>query len=161
VDGRVWVQEVMRRKIERFDVVYAPVYDESWGRIDESHALYVTRVIQSLQPGDVILDAACGTGRFFPMILETGRRVLGVDWSPGMLERCRAKSPDAATEQRHLQHFGVDRAIDGVICVDAFENLPPEDWPAALGALHGAAKPMALVYVTVDGRARQRPCGRP
>jgi ubiquinone/menaquinone biosynthesis C-methylase UbiE len=140
----------MRRKAERFDVMYAPVYDESWGRIGESHAFYVTRVIQSLHPGDVILDAACGSGRFFSMILDAGRRVLGVDWSPGMLERCRAKFPDAATEQRHLQHLGFDRAFDGVICVDALENLPPEDWPAALGALQGAAKPMALVYVTVE-----------
>jgi hypothetical protein len=60
----------MRRKVERFDVQYAaPAYDEPWGRIREIHAL---DVIPPLHPGDVILDAASGAGRFFSMTLEGG-----------------------------------------------------------------------------------------
>jgi SAM-dependent methyltransferase len=150
MDRHVWLADVMRRKLERFDVLYAPVYDRSWGRIGESHAFYVNRVVDSLGGGGVILDASCGTGRFFSMILGAGCRVLGVDWSEGMLERCRAKFPHAETDLRQLQHLGFERVFDGVICVDALENLPPEDWPLALLGLHDAAKPTALVYLTVE-----------
>jgi ubiquinone/menaquinone biosynthesis C-methylase UbiE len=121
----------MRRKLERFHVLYAPVYDRSWGHIPESHAGYIDRIIQSVHRGGVILDAACGTGRFFSMILGSGRRALGVDWSEGMLESSRAKFPEVETERRQLQQLGFDRRFDAVMCVDALENLPPEERPRA------------------------------
>jgi len=148
VDRRAWLAEVMRRKLERFDVLYAPVYDGGWGRIGKSHAAYVDRVVQSVQPDGVILDAACGTGRFFSMILGSGRDVVGADWSEGMLEQ--AKFPDVVTERRQLQSLGFAHGFDAVICVDALENLPPEDWPIAMNALRRAAKPSAPVYITVE-----------
>jgi ubiquinone/menaquinone biosynthesis C-methylase UbiE len=150
VDRDVWLKDVMRRKLERFDVLYPPGYDRSWGRIGEEHGTYLRKVIQSVDPGGLILDAACGTGRFFSMIVDSGRQVLGVDWSEGMLERATLKFPDIRTERRHLQDLGFGRGFDGVICVDALENLPPEHWPAALNALHRAAKPAVLVYFTVE-----------
>jgi len=46
----------------------------------------------NLQPGQTVLDIACGTGRNFPLILEkigpTGRLV-GVDYTDAMLARAR------------------------------------------------------------------------
>jgi hypothetical protein len=43
-----------------------------------------------------------------------------------------------------------DGVFDGVICVDALENLPPEDWVAVLASLGRATKRGALVYLTVE-----------
>lgn len=40
----------------------------------------------------VVLDAACGTGRHALRFAATGSRVLGVDASPEMLARARAKA---------------------------------------------------------------------
>ena len=53
-------------------------------------------------PGDRVLDVACGTG---DLAIELARRVgpegevVGADFSPGMLERARAKDPAIRWEQ--------------------------------------------------------------
>ena len=47
-----------------------------------------------VRPGDSVLDAACGTGDFAVADLRAGAaRVVGVDFSPRMLERARRKAP--------------------------------------------------------------------
>jgi SAM-dependent methyltransferase len=47
-------------------------------------------------PSDV-LDLGCGTGSLALLAVEAGHRVLGVDLSPRMVERARAKLAGAAT----------------------------------------------------------------
>ena len=45
-----------------------------------------------VRPGDRVLDACCGTGDLAVAALEAGaREVVGLDFSPRMLERARAK----------------------------------------------------------------------
>jgi len=47
-----------------------------------------------VRPGDSVLDAACGTGDFAVADVRAGAvRVVGVDFSPRMLERARRKAP--------------------------------------------------------------------
>ena len=47
-----------------------------------------------VRPGDSVLDAACGTGDFAVADLRAGAaRVVGLDFSPRMLERARRKAP--------------------------------------------------------------------
>jgi len=47
-----------------------------------------------VRPGDRVLDAACGTGDLALADAEAGaREVVGVDFSPRMLERARRKAP--------------------------------------------------------------------
>src|SRR5688572_1037332 len=41
-----------------------------------------------------LLDAPCGTGRFFPIYKELGFRVLGLDISEDMLHQAHAKDPN-------------------------------------------------------------------
>jgi SAM-dependent methyltransferase len=48
------------------------------------------------EPSDV-LDVGCGTGSLALLAVEAGHRVLGVDLSPRMVERARAKLAGAAT----------------------------------------------------------------
>lgn len=49
----------------------------------------VTKVVW---PGDRVLDACCGTGDFALEAERRGGRVVGLDFSAGMLERARRKS---------------------------------------------------------------------
>src|SRR5215471_18801162 len=45
-----------------------------------------------VRPGDRVLDACCGTGDLAVAALEAGAsQIVGLDFSPGMLERARAK----------------------------------------------------------------------
>jgi cyclopropane fatty-acyl-phospholipid synthase-like methyltransferase len=41
-------------------------------------------------------------------------------------------------------------AFDGVICMDALENVFPEDWPLVLSNFHRALKPGGHLYFTVE-----------
>jgi ubiquinone/menaquinone biosynthesis C-methylase UbiE len=51
-------------------------------------------LIESTPPQGHILDAACGTGKYFAMILAGGRRITGADQSGGMLAQATAKHPE-------------------------------------------------------------------
>jgi hypothetical protein len=40
--------------------------------------------------------------------------------------------------------------FDGLLCVDALENIAPEDWPGAVAGLAAALKPRTPAYITVE-----------
>lgn len=52
------------------------------------------KVVEDLTSGS-ILDVGCGTGTLLAMASANGLRCYGIDTSPGMLDRARAKTPDA------------------------------------------------------------------
>jgi demethylmenaquinone methyltransferase/2-methoxy-6-polyprenyl-1,4-benzoquinol methylase len=47
-----------------------------------------------VSPGDRVLDVACGTGDLALEARRAGANVTGLDFSPAMLERARAKAPE-------------------------------------------------------------------
>jgi demethylmenaquinone methyltransferase/2-methoxy-6-polyprenyl-1,4-benzoquinol methylase len=47
-----------------------------------------------VRPGDVVLDACCGTGDLALADVQAGGRVMGLDFSERMLERARHKAPE-------------------------------------------------------------------
>jgi demethylmenaquinone methyltransferase/2-methoxy-6-polyprenyl-1,4-benzoquinol methylase len=47
-----------------------------------------------VRPGDVVLDACCGTGDLAIAAARAGGRVTGLDFSEPMLERARRKAPE-------------------------------------------------------------------
>jgi SAM-dependent methyltransferase len=128
----------------------APTYDEHDPPITPTHEAFLARVIASVPVGGAILDAPCGTGRFFVAILAAGRRVTGIDQSTGMLAQARARHPKVALQRIRLQELGFEAAFDAAICVDAMEYVPPEDWPVVLANFRRAVRPGGLVYLTVE-----------
>jgi 2-polyprenyl-3-methyl-5-hydroxy-6-metoxy-1,4-benzoquinol methylase len=98
----------------------------------------------------VILDAACGTGKYWPLILSSGRSVLGMDQAQEMLNRAHAKSPDVPIRKQGLQELADLGDYEGIVCIDAMEYIPPEDWPVVLRNFHQALKPGGLLYLTVE-----------
>ena len=149
-DGRAaWLPRVRRKNAEQEDAP-SRVYDERWGEIEDTHRAFIERLLASLQPGARVLDAACGTGKYFGRILDSGRSVLGVDHSAGHLARARDKFRDVLTEQRELQELLYEEAFDGVLCVDALEMIPPEDYPTVLAGFRGTLRPGGRLYVTIE-----------
>jgi hypothetical protein len=61
----------------RMDELFAPGYDEQWGHINEAHEEFVKALIDKTRPGSTLLDAACGTGKYVPMILAADRSLIG------------------------------------------------------------------------------------
>jgi len=145
-----------RRRIGpvRMDTLYAVAYDESWGEVSGTHHTFVQRLIDSTPKGGLLLDAACGTGKYWPQILAASRRVIGTDRSAGMLAQAHAKFPQVETRQLDMEQLGGEADLagrfNGLLCVDAMENIPPEDWPAILTGFRAVVRPRSLVYVTVE-----------
>jgi SAM-dependent methyltransferase len=151
VDRRAWLQERRRVTTERFDTLHAPTYDQQeWAAISPTHRRFVDQLLQRCPPGGRILDAACGTGKYFGMVLDAGRQVVGTDQSAGMLAQARAKYPEVPTERVGLQELAFDGEFDAVMCVDAMENVFPEDWPPVLANLRRALRPGGHLYLTVE-----------
>lgn len=126
------------------------MYDERWGAIEETHRSFVERFLASLPAGGSVLDAACGTGKYFGTVLGSGRSVLGVDHSAGHLARAREKFPEVPTERQELYELPYRGEFDGVMCVDALEMIPPEDYPAVLEGFRRALRPSGRLYLTVE-----------
>ena len=109
-----------------------------------------------LPAGRAALDAACGTGRYFGMILQAGRQVVGVDQSGGMLAEARATHPEVTVEKVGLQELTFVAEFDAAICVDAMENVFPEDWPTVLSNLRRAVRDGGHLYLTVERIDQQK-----
>ena len=152
MDRRAWLDERRAATKAAYDAD-APTYDldEYQGTL---HRQFVAHLLGTCPSAGVVLDAPCGTGRYFAQVTASGRRVVGIDQSPGMLAQARARGLADAIEQGGLQELEFNRAFDAVMCIDAMENVPPEDWPLVLANLRRAVRPGGHVYLTIEEQAQ-------
>jgi len=144
-----WLSEKRRAVEEGYDKQEGTTYIES-EEISSTHHQFVTRLIELCPPEGRVLDAACGTGSYFGMILDSGRQVFGIDQSGGMLAQARARFPEVDTEKVGLQQLDKDEQFDAVMCIDAMEFVFPEDWPLVMANLRRALRPGGHLYLTVE-----------
>ena len=114
------------------------------------HAAFIDRLLATCPPAGIVLDAPCGTGQYFPQVAASGRRVAGVDQSAGMLAQARQRGIAERLEHIGLQELSYEAAFDGVMTVDAMENVPPEDWPVVIANIRRALKPGGHYYLTIE-----------
>lgn len=151
MDRQAWLKAMRQTILERFDTLWAPIYDGDWGAvIAPTHAAMFVRFMETCPPDGWILDAACGTGKYWPLVLDSGRVLFGLDQSAEMLQRAKAKYPEGAIAKIGLQEMGFWGAFDGAACVDAMEYIFPEDWPRVLYNFHRGLKPGGTFYFTVE-----------
>jgi len=150
MDRATWLKEMQRECEEKYDG-YAPLYWDEYGLYNNAtHQHFIQKLLSLLPQPSSILDAACGAGRYLPFLLEKGHSILGIDQSQGMLTRTKEKFPTVPLEKVGLQEMAYQAAFDGVICMDAMENVPPEDWMLVLGNFHQALKPRGYLYFTAE-----------
>jgi ubiquinone/menaquinone biosynthesis C-methylase UbiE len=81
-----------------------------------------------LQPGEKVLDLACGQGVVSRALLEAGARVTGVDLSPQLIQIARRRSPRAISylvgNARHLGPLP-DQGFDAMVFILAAQNIDP------------------------------------
>jgi SAM-dependent methyltransferase len=149
MDRFAWLKE-KQRLTEEQETLEAHSYDEHWGAIEPTHRQYFDRFLALCPPQGHLLDAACGTGKYWPLIQESGRTVFGVDQSQGALDRAKEKFPEIPGTKITLQEIDYSEAFAGAVCMDALELSPPEDWPVILSNLYRAIQPGGSLYFTVE-----------
>lgn len=156
-DRRDFLDARRRRNAERMDTIFAPIYDDNWGSyINPTHRRHVEELLRLVGSAatPTVLDAGCGTGKYWPMLLDAGCEVYGIDHSTSMLAKATARYPGVSTRACALQDLGtetdLDSSFDGLLCVDALENVGPEDWPIVLRNLQSTLREGAPAYLTVE-----------
>lgn len=104
--------------------LFAAVYDQFFApdALDATLQVLDSLLLTSLGRGAEILDLCCGTGRLTEVLVGRGYQVTGVDNSCEMLDRARARVPQATFLQADIRQFQVQSKFDAVIC--AYNSLP-------------------------------------
>jgi cyclopropane fatty-acyl-phospholipid synthase-like methyltransferase len=151
MDRISWLREKRREAEEGYSGLWASTYDVDGGVYpNASHLKFIQKFLHLLPQNSLILDAACGTGRYMQLILEIGHTIIGIDQAQGMLARAKEKFPDVQFEKVGLQEMTFENLFDGAICVDAVEHVCPEDWTVVLGNFQRALKQEGYLYFTVE-----------
>jgi len=93
-----------------------------------------------VEPGDRVLDAACGTGDLAVFAAKAGGNVTGLDFSEAMLERARRKAPELDWIRGDLLALPFeDESFDSATVGFGVRNVA--DLPGALEELRRVLKP--------------------
>jgi demethylmenaquinone methyltransferase/2-methoxy-6-polyprenyl-1,4-benzoquinol methylase len=129
---------------------HAPGYDASAARTMALRRRTVARL--ALQPGQTVLDVACGTGLSFPLLQagvgETGR-IVGVELSPDMIalarERCAREGwRNVTLIESAMETVEIPGPVDAILFNFTHDVLRSA---AALERIFAAARPGARVAV--------------
>jgi 2-polyprenyl-3-methyl-5-hydroxy-6-metoxy-1,4-benzoquinol methylase len=109
------------------------------------------------EPG-LILDVACGVGRFWSILAEHANRViLATDPSQDMLDHARTHHPQPLLErvktfQSSAFTIGLSaNAVDCIFCMQLFQHIAsPEHRLAMLGEFHRVSRDTVIVAVRVN-----------
>jgi ubiquinone/menaquinone biosynthesis C-methylase UbiE len=117
---------------------HASDYDASAARTMALRRRTIARL--GLQPGDVVLDAGCGTGLSFALLCEAvgdGGQVIGVESSPQMMALARQRVEQAGWTNVLLVEDAIERARWPVLADALLFNYTHDivRLPAALAAI--------------------------
>jgi len=149
---------------ERYDREHARVCGDTrppglWRRLalwrDERLVRHALKIAG--EPG-LILDLACGLGRFWPVLAEHGNRViLASDNSQAMLDHARTHHDPALlkrvkTFQGSAFSIGLSaNAVDCIFCLELFRHVPnAEGRLALLQEFHRVSRDTVIVSVNSD-----------
>ena len=98
-------------------------------------------------PPSLVLDAACGTGRYSVHLFHRGHQIIGVDQSPAMLARAKKKLPSGDFRRGDLSALPLDSgSVDGVVCALSMIHL--NDIEGAISELARVVRPGGRVIIS-------------
>ena len=135
----------LERSRERWDF-----WSSYWGFVERDTVEVRRETVDQLglEPGDTVLDLGCGPGVNFEMLAEAvgpEGRVLGVDLSPGMLERARERVEERGWRNVDLVRADATRPVvgperlDGAVATTAVSATP--DVRSTVGNVYDALRP--------------------
>lgn len=112
---------------DRLSVYQYSDFEQRFRGDEETVKEKLKRYLPLFSPVDNILDMGCGRGEFIELLLQEGKKAVGIDVSGSMLNRAAEKGIDgkkiAALE--YLQQES-DNSIGGIFSAQVIEHLPPD-----------------------------------
>jgi predicted TPR repeat methyltransferase len=139
---------------------FAASFDSQLQKLDyRAPALVAAVVARELPPPPqqcVVLDAGCGTGLCGPLLRPYARRLVGVDLSPGMLEKARERGVYDELARAELTEYmsGCLAAYDVIVSADVlvyFGELGPAFSAAATALRPGGRFIFSVERAADDG----------
>ena len=133
--------------------------EREWQRFEDgttpgpSAAIHTQMLEGYVQPGDRVLDAGAGPGRFTLELLRLGAQVTALDISPGQLEILQARVPDVEAvlgDITDLSQFD-GGAFDVTVCYGGPLSYVVDRAEKAVAELARVTKPGGHVIVSVMG----------
>jgi SAM-dependent methyltransferase len=133
--------------------------EREWKRFEDgttpgpSAAIHTQMLEGYVQPGDRVLDAGAGPGRFTLELLRLGAHVTALDISPGQLELLRTRVPDVEAvlgDITDLSRFG-DDTFDVTVCYGGPLSYVVDRAERAVAELARVTRPGGHVLVSVMG----------
>jgi len=123
----------------------APKFDYTPFRTPDA---VLAAVARELAPFDEALDVCCGTGAGVWMLRPLGKRIVGLDVSPGMLAEARRQLSTSSPEGADVELLQGDALelpfasrFDLVTSFGAFGHILPRDEPRFVRGVQRALKP--------------------
>jgi SAM-dependent methyltransferase len=120
----------VRRVHQPFDAVRSG-YDRigsryrEWSAAGDVRRQWVTRLLDELSPGSLVVELGCGAGEPATRLLSDRHRVIGVDASFVQLSLARTAAPNALLVQADMTQFALTHAtVDAVASFYAFGHIP-------------------------------------
>ena len=137
---------------------YFDAYGErEWARFENgttpgpSMTIHMRLLEGYVRPGDRVLDAGAGPGRFTLELLRLGADVIALDISPGQLELLRARLPEIEAlvgDVTDLSRFA-DGTFDVTVCYGGPLSYVADRAERAVAELARVTKPGGHVLVSV------------
>jgi trans-aconitate 2-methyltransferase len=123
-----------------YDRVAAP--QEQWTREILARARF--------RPGELVLDAGCGSGRATRLLLERGLRVIAVDADPAMVAKARETLPaEVPVLKQDLLELELDAPVDGIFSGAVFHWIT--DHERLFARLRAALEPGGRLVAQCGG----------
>jgi SAM-dependent methyltransferase len=135
--------------MSQFDA-FARYYDADYGAVEDDIPFYRELARRC---GGPILEPMCGSGRLLAPLAQAGYRLAGVDISPALLARARARLAEGGLlGQVELLEADIRQAAPAgpfalaIVALNSFMHLATaDDQLAALGRIHAALRPDGLL----------------
>ena len=111
------------------------------GRLRAKKRAELISINACLKPGMNILEIGCGTGLFTEMFAHTGAQIIGMDISPDLLEKAKARNlPKDQVKffEKNFHEYDIDGSFDAVIGSSVLHHL---DIIPALTIIYKLQKP--------------------
>lgn len=126
----------------------AAEFDADRGR-GLSERPWLDAFLAHVPPTGTILDLGCGSGEpIAAYIIAQGRRLTGVDASPGLIDLCRTRFPEQDWRVADMRELTLDRTFDGLIAWHSSFHLSRPDQRALFEVFARHVRPGGVLMFT-------------